>query len=89
MSAALRYQQRPPEVAISPNETAARLRGDLGGTDDAVNANALINAAECSSCAFRDFDGTCRAWSQRPLADGRQVRPKVTPNDWCACWRSH
>lgn len=88
MSHTLRYQQRPPEAARTPNETAARLRADLASANDAVQANALLNAAECSTCAFRHID-QCRAWPPRPLASGQALWPRVNPSDWCGCWRSH
>lgn len=98
MKATLRYQHRPPEVSRTPDPTAARLRHDLPALIESVAkrpddvpalrtlSHALTRAATCASCAFRDMDGTCRAWPPRLLADGRAVWPHIKADDWCALW---
>lgn len=77
----------PTEAAMRPDETVARMRQDIGNDDPATGMYALLNAAECSSCAFR-HKNQCRAWPPRPLADGRPVWPEITMTDWCGCWRA-
>jgi hypothetical protein len=79
----------PPEVRLTPSAESARLRADINAEDAMTRAYALLNAAECSGCAFMDTTSqTCRAWPPRPLADGRPVWPKVKATDWCGCWRA-
>lgn len=93
----LRYQDRVPNRY--PDATPARYRKDLPGFAAAAEAapndcskqidhvEALLNAATCSTCAFREFgDKTCRAHPPRPLSDGRPVWPTVGGNDWCGLW---
>ena len=86
------FRHRPRIVGqlvplLSPDATAARLRADLGSDNALLDANAILNAAECSSCVFRDsLTSTCRAWPPRPLADGRPVWPVVASDAWCGCW---
>ena len=61
----------PPEVLLTPSHESARLRSDLQSSDVASAAYALLHAAECRSCAFRDGPSqTCRAWPPRPVAEG-------------------
>lgn len=78
----------PTEAALAPSAEAARLRSDLKAADTSTRANALLKAAECASCAFRESDNTCRAWPPRPLADGTPIWPKVGMDHWCGCWRA-
>lgn len=82
----MRTVEFQPEQRMRPDPTSARVRSDRESGE--VDALALINAAECSTCAFYDITKTCRAWPPRPLADGRPVWPKVSSNDWCGCWRA-
>lgn len=87
-----------PELRRDPDLQAARLRhgakeriaaglSPSASLDAMLNhAEVLLHAASCSTCAFRDLDGTCRAWPPRPLQDGRPVWPRVADNQWCGLW---
>lgn len=98
MGASMANRDRAPEVRRDPNLHAARLRN---GAEEKIaaglnrsptlaamlnHAEVLLYAASCRSCAFRDLDGTCRAWPPRPLQDGRPIWPRVTDDHWCGLW---
>lgn len=79
-------------AAHAPDERAARFRRDANKAlpEDHVNLNALLYAASCESCTFRE-DDQCRAWPPRPrIVGGAAVAawPKIKLTDWCGCWRS-
>lgn len=86
--------------STNPNETAARFRQALsdaereaanGGYIETLNyAEALINAASCSTCAFY-ASGQCRAQPPRLVTINGQresVWPPMPPDGWCGSWRS-
>ncbi len=85
--------------ATCPNETAARFRQSLsneraaalnGSYLETLNyAEALINAASCSTCAFFD-SGECRAQPPHLVVVNGQQEPAWPPvrfDSWCGSWR--
>lgn len=91
-------RDRAPELRRDPDLQAARLRHGAkekieAGLSDKPSLDAMLNhaevllyAASCSSCAFRDLDGTCRAWPPRPLQNGQPIWPRVADSHWCGLW---
>lgn len=70
------------------NETAARLRADRESSDAFLFAKALVSAACCRICVFRDAsDNTCRHSPPRPKVDGTPVWPRVGDDHWCGGFR--
>jgi hypothetical protein len=96
VSTLLRQDRAPKRY---PDPTPARYRQDLPDLTAAAEADpndsskqidhveALLNAASCSTCAFRNYqDKTCRVHPPRPLSDGCPVWPTVAGDDWCGLW---
>ena len=82
-----RMNDMPLEAVLNPSPESVRLRDDLDAADVLTRANALLNAAECGSCAYRHLN-ECRAWPPRPLGDGKPVWPRIELDAWCGCWRA-
>lgn len=91
--------QQPHAHFIKPDETAARFRQALpeaereaanGGYIETLNyAEALVNAASCSTCAFF-AGGECRAQPPRlVVVNGlrESAWPVVSRDGWCGSWR--
>lgn len=81
-----------------PNQIAARFRKSLsnartaasaGGYDAMLNyAEALVNAASCSTCVFYVL-GECRAHSPRlVVTNGKReaAYPPTKGDGWCGQW---
>ena len=87
-------------MSAKPNGTAARFAkllpnaraaASTGGYNETLNyAEALVNAASCSTCAFYLL-GECRAHAPRlVIANSKReaAYPPANSDGWCGSWVS-